>query len=230
MIPLRHTLPRTTTPFVTYTLVAMNTTVFAAQLLLGPRAETLVLLYGFIPVRLTSPEIYGYAAWEVGITLVTSLFLHGGVVHLLGNLIYLWVFGGGVEDALGHAKYLLLYLACGIVGSLCHAALFPRSSIPSIGASGSIAGVLGAFFVLRPHARIVTLFPLVIYWAMAEIRAAYFLPIWFSMQFFNGFMALTSARGTQEVAGVAWWAHVGGFLFGVLAAFVMRVRWRNTSS
>jgi membrane associated rhomboid family serine protease len=230
MIPLRHTLPKSAAPLVTYTLVALNVTVFLAQFFLGPRAETLVLLYGFLPIRLTNPEMYGYAAWEVAITLITSLFLHGGFVHLFGNLIYLWVFGGAVEDALGHAKYLLLYLACGVAGSLCHTALFPRSAIPSIGASGSIAGVLGAFFVLRPHARIVTLFPLVVYWAMAEIRAAYFLPIWFFMQFFNGFMALTSARGTQEIAGVAWWAHVGGFVSGALVAFLTRVPWRSTSS
>jgi membrane associated rhomboid family serine protease len=103
-----------------------------------------------------------------------------------------------------------------------HTLVFPTSTIPSIGASGSIAGVLGAFLVLRPHAQIVTLFPLVVYWAMAEIRAALFLPVWFLMQFFNGFLSLAAARQTEEVAGVAWWAHVGGFLFGAIVAVLLR--------
>lgn len=222
MIPLRHTLKSRTTPYVTRGLVAVNVVVFLVQFFMGSRAETLVLLFGYIPARFTHPGMFGYAWWEVAITLVTSLFLHGGFVHLFGNMIYLWVFGDAVEDALGHVMYPFFYIGCGIVGSLAHTIVFANSTIPSIGASGSIAGVLGAFFVLCPHARIVTLFPLVVYWAMAEIRAAYFLPIWFLMQFFNGFLALTSARGTHEVAGVAWWAHVGGFLFGAAFAFVQR--------
>jgi membrane associated rhomboid family serine protease len=160
-------------------------------------------------------------------TLVTSLFLHGGFVHLFGNMIYLWVFGGAVEDVLGRWRYFLFYIAGGAIGSLAHTVIFPTSTIPSIGASGSIAGVLGAFLVLRPQARIVTLFPLVVYWAMAEIRAALFLPVWFAMQFFNGFASLASARGTQEVAGVAWWAHVGGFLFGAAVAGAIRITRRS---
>ncbi len=184
--------------------------------------ELLIQTFGFIPGRLVSPSEWHYAAWEVALTLFTSLFIHGGFVHLLGNMIYLWVFGDAVEDALGHLRFLLLYLFCGAFGSLCHTVVFPLSHIPSVGASGSIAGVLGAFFVLRPRARIVTLFPLVVYWAMAEIRAAFFLPVWFLLQFFNGFLSLAPAAGTQEVAGVAWWAHVGGFLFGAVFAAVYR--------
>jgi membrane associated rhomboid family serine protease len=119
-------------------------------------------------------------------------------------------------------RFLLLYLACGAAGSLTHTFLFPGSTVPSIGASGSIAGLLGAFLVLKPHARIVTLFPLVVYWAMAEIPALLFLPVWFGMQFFNGFLSLQAARGTQEIAGIAWWAHVGGFAFGALVAGLFR--------
>ena len=220
MIPLRHTHPRTSSPYITRALVVLNTTVFVTMLFMGSSAEAIVMLFGYVPVRFTHPSLMGYAWWEVAITLVTSLFMHGGFVHLFGNMIYLWTFGDAVEDALGHIRYLFFFLACGAVGSLCHTIVFPRSSIPSIGASGSIAGVLGAFLVLRPHARIVTLFPLVVYWAMAEIRAAYFLPIWFLMQFFNGFLSLTSTRDT--LAGVAWWAHVGGFLFGAAFAAVHR--------
>jgi len=195
---------------------------FITQVVLGSRAELVIQTFGFIPARLAHPAVWHYTWWEVVITLVTSLFLHGGFVHLLGNLVYLWVFGDAVEDALGHVRYFFFYLACGAIGSVLHTMIFPASVIPSIGASGSIAGVLGAFFVLRPRARIVTLFPLVVYWAMAEVRAALFLPVWFLMQFFNGFLSLASAAGTQEVAGVAWWAHVGGFLFGALFAALYR--------
>ena len=224
MIPLRHTLPPQTLPIVNRALVICNVLIFAVQLFLGERTEMLINIFGFIPARLLHPAAFGYGRAEVAITLVTSLFLHGGFVHLFGNMIYLWVFGGAIEDALGHLRYLLFYIACGAVGSLAHTLLFPRSTIPSIGASGSIAGVLGAFLVLRPGARILTVFPLVVYWAMAEIRAALFLPIWLVMQFFNGFMSIAAAHRTQEVAaGVAWWAHVGGFLFG--AAIAAAVRW-----
>jgi len=222
VIPLRHTLPLRTTPIVNRSIVFTNITMFITQLFLGARAELVIQTFGYIPARLVHPAVWHYSWWEVLITLVTSLFLHGGFVHLFGNLIYLWVFGGAVEDALGHLRYFFFYIVCGAIGSLLHTIVFPMSIIPSIGASGSIAGVLGAFLVLRPRARIVTLFPLVVYWAMAEVRAALFLPVWFLMQFFNGFLSLASAARTQEVAGVAWWAHVGGFLFGALCAVLYR--------
>jgi membrane associated rhomboid family serine protease len=228
LIPLRHTVPTRTTPVVNRALVIANVVFFLVQMFMGAHAETLISVFGYIPVRLLHPHAYGYTALEVAITLVTSLFLHGGIVHLFGNMIYLWVFGGAVEDAIGGGRYLLFYLVCGAVGSLTHTLLFPASAIPSIGASGSIAGVLGAFLVLRPRARIITLFPLVVYWAMAEIRALIFLPIWFLMQFFNGFLALASAHGTQEVAGIAWWAHIGGFLFGAAIGGWARVRAKQT--
>jgi len=224
MIPLRHTLERSKPAVVNRTLVAMNGCIFVAQLFLGAMTEKIIQTFGFIPARFVHPESFHYAFWEVAITLVTSLFLHGGFVHLAGNMIYLWVFGGAVEDALGHVRFLLFYVACGAAGSLTHAVLFPQSMIPSVGASGSIAGVLGAFLVLRPHARIVTLFPLVVYWAMAEIPAVVFLPLWFGMQFFNGFLSLEAARRVQEVAGIAWWAHVGGFVFGAMVAWIWRLR------
>jgi len=210
-------------PLVNRALLTVNILTFIAQLAMGPKTERIIQTFGFIPARLVDPAAFRYATWEVLITLVTSLFLHGGFVHLIGNMIYLRVFGGGVEDALGHARYLVLYLACGIIGSLTHTVLFAQSTVPSIGASGSIAGVLGAFLVLRTRARIVTLFPLVVYWAMAEIPAVIFLPVWLLMQFANGYFALAAAQRTQEIAGIAWWAHVGGFLFGAAAAIVFRV-------
>ncbi len=223
MIPLRQTLPSTMTPVVNRALVVVNVVLFITMLFLGPRAEALIRVFGFIPGRLMNHDAFGYALWEVAITLVTSLFLHGGFVHLFGNMIYLWVFGGAVEELMGHGRYLVFFVLCGAVGSLSHTIVFPNSTVPSIGASGSIAGVLGAFMVLRPRARIVTLFPLVVYWAMAEIRAALFLPVWFAMQFFNGFLSLAAAARTEEAAGIAWWAHVGGFLFGAIVGIIFRV-------
>jgi membrane associated rhomboid family serine protease len=222
MIPIRHTLPPRTKPVVTRALVAANGIVFFAQLFLGQHTETLINIFGFVPARLTNPAAYGYSMFEVIVTLVTSLFLHGGFVHLIGNMIYLWVFGGAVEDALGHTRYGIFFVVCGAIGSLTHTLLFPQSTVPSIGASGSIAGILGAFLVLRPRARIITLLPLVVYWAMVEMRAVVFLPIWLAMQFFNGFLSIAAAHRTQEVAGIAWWAHVGGFLFGALIGAMAR--------
>jgi membrane associated rhomboid family serine protease len=225
MIPLRQTEPTKTTPVVTRALVIANAAIFLAQLVLGARTESLINTFGYIPARFVHPGAYGYTHFEVFVTLVSSLFLHGGLVHLFGNMIYLWIFGPSVEDALGHLRYLAFYLVCGAVGSLTHTFIFPQSIVPSVGASGSIAGILGAFLVLRPKARIVTLFPLVVYWAMAEIRAVIFLPVWFAMQFFNGALALAAAQRTQEVAGIAWWAHVGGFVFGALVGMGARL-WR----
>jgi rhomboid family protein len=222
MIPLRHTLPRHATPLITRSIVTANCLAFLVQLISPPAAERMIAIFGFIPARLIYPEMFHYTWWEAALTLVTSLFIHGGLVHLFGNMIYLWVFGDAVEDAFGHSGYLLFFLMAGALGSITHACFFPHSVVPSIGASGSIAGVLGAFLVLRPRARIVTLFPLVVYWAMAEIRAALFLPIWFLMQFLNGALTIAAAAHTQEVTGVAWWAHVGGFIFGAIVAGVYR--------
>jgi membrane associated rhomboid family serine protease len=228
MIPLRQTHPSRVRPVVNRVIVGANVALFFVQLFMGSAAERLIDTFGFIPLRLHHPELYGYTRWEVSITLITSLFLHGGLVHLFGNMIYLWVFGDAVEDAFGHIGYLFFYIAAGVIGSVTHTIIFPGSPIASIGASGSIAGVLGAYLVLRPDARIVTLFPLVIYWAMVEVRAAFFLPVWFLMQFFNGFLTLAAARGTQEVAGIAWWAHIGGFIFGALVASGYRLARRSS--
>ena len=227
MIPLRTTTPRKHYPIVNRALVAANVAVFLVQLFMGKSAERFIETFGYIPLRFHHPDLYGFSMWEVGITLVTSLFLHGGFVHLFGNMIYLWTFGDAVEDAFGHTGYFFFYIAGGVLGSLTHTIVFPGSPIASIGASGCIAAVLGAFLVLEPHAHIVTLFPLVVYWAMAEIRAALFLPVWFVMQFFNGFLSLAAARETQEVAGVAWWAHIGGFLFGACVALTVRFLHRS---
>lgn len=223
MIPLRHTIAPRQKAIVNRGLVVANVMIFLIQLFSGASAEALIGIFGFQPARLIDPAAFHYAAWEAALTLVTSLFLHGGLVHLFGNMIYLWVFGDAVEDLIGHARYFFFFIAAGVIGSLTHTLMFPTSTIPSIGASGSIAGVLGAFLVLRPRSRIVTVFPLVVYWAMAEVPSIVFIPIWFLMQFANGFLSLASARATSEVAGIAWWAHVGGFLFGAAIGAYWRI-------
>src|SRR5437870_104055 len=145
MIPLRQTPPPNVVPVVNRALVMSNVVIFVLQLFLGARTEALINIFGFTPARFVHPALFGYNRVEVTVTLFTSLFLHGGLVHLFGNMIYLWVFGGAVEEALGHLRYLLFFVMCGAIGSLAHTLLFPRSIVPSIGASGSIAGVLGAF-------------------------------------------------------------------------------------
>lgn len=227
MIPLRSTTPLLRTPTVTRALLALNVVIFIAQMFSGRYGEVLVRVFGFIPARFLHPEAFGVSWLEAAPTLLTSLLLHGGFLHLTGNMLYLFIFGGGVESKLGHVRFLALYFLCGIAGSLVHAAMYPDSQIPSIGASGCIAGVLGAFLVLEPRARIITLVPFVVSWAMMEIPALILLPLWFVLQFLNGFTTLASARGTQEVAAVAWWAHIGGFLFGSAAAFLWRARTRS---
>lgn len=224
MIPIRATPPATELAWTNRLLVGLNLAVFVLQVFLGPRAELLVRVFGFVPRRLLSPHEFGFTYLEGGMTLLTSLFLHGGVVHLLGNMLYLWIFGPSVESRIGHARYALLYVAGGMIGSMTHTILFPTSTVPSIGASGCIAAILGAFLVLQPHARIITLIPLVVSWALTEIPALFFIPVWFGIQFLSGSMALASARSVQGIAGIAWWAHVGGFLFGVFAAMPYRLR------
>lgn len=210
---------------VTRALLALNGVIFLAQLFSGAYGEVLVRVFGFTPARFLHAADYGMSWWDVLPTLFTSLVLHGGFLHLAGNMLYLWIFGSGVEGKLGHGRFLFLYLSCGVAGSLFHMALYPQSRIPSIGASGCIAGVLGAFLVLLPRERIVTLIPFIVSWTMMEVPSLVFLPLWFALQFLNGFMALASTAHTQEAAAVAWWAHIGGFLSGVLLAFLLR--WRR---
>jgi rhomboid family protein len=222
VIPLRTTTRPAIPPVVTRALLALNCVVFIAQLFSGSYGEVLVRVFGFTPHRFLIPEDYGLNRLDVLPTLFTSLVLHGGFVHLAGNMLYLWIFGSGVEGKLGHGRFLALYVACGVAGSLLHMSLYPQSRVPSIGASGCIAGTLGAFLVLWPRERIITLIPFIISWTLMEIPALVLLPLWFGLQFLNGFLALASAQHTQEAAAVAWWAHIGGFAFGAVLAAVLR--------
>jgi membrane associated rhomboid family serine protease len=203
VLPLRDINPTRRLPYVTYVLIALNLAVFAYQFLsLSPLDnQLLVRRHGVIPMFLFS----GYGPSLS--TLLTSMFLHGGLLHLLSNMWFLHIFGDNVEDAMGHARYALFYLSTGVVAALVHALTDPGSQLPMIGASGAISGVLGGYLLMFPRARVVTLF--VVF--LIELPAILFILAWFGLQLFSGFGELGSNRG----AGVAFFAHVGGFLAGV---------------
>ena len=208
MIPLRSTERTYSTPVVTLTLIAINCLLFLFELALGPYGmDALVARYGLVPDRLH------YSS------LVTSMFLHGGWLHLIGNMWFLWIFGKNVEDVLGHAKYLTFYLICGVVSGIIHVLFNYYSRVPTIGASGAIAGVMGAYLIQFPRARIVTLVPIFIFITTLDIPAAFLLLYWFAIQFFSGFGSIGATQ--MSSGGVAWFAHIGGFLVGMLLIKIM---------
>jgi len=209
MIPLRDVIPSRTFPFFTIAFIVLNSAVFVLELTLGPRIEAFLYYYGVVPARFR---------W---LPVLTSMFLHGGWLHILNNMLYLWIFGDNVEDRLGHARFVLFYLFCGAAAALAHVYMNPLSTIPTVGASGAIAGVMGAYFVMYPHSRVLALVPLFIIWELIEVPAILFLGIWFLMQFFSGVGSI-AAQGTAETGGVAFWAHVAGFLAGMAAVLVLR--------
>ncbi len=208
IIPLKDTIPPSRTPYVNYGLIALNLAVFLFQLSLGEHLVDFVYSYGVIPFRFVQ---MGFRDPAELLTPLSAMFLHAGWGHLLGNMLYLYIFGNNVEDMLGRGRYLLFYLVCGVLSFVAQIVLQPRTMVPNVGASGAIAGVLGAYFLLFPRARVLTLLPLFIF---LEIPAFFFLGIWFLMQFLSG--AATIGRTEAFVGGVAWWAHVGGFLAGML--------------
>ena len=211
MIPLRDDTPSSSRPVMTSLIIIACTLVFLYMLSLGSeaRVERFILAYGATPA-----VIAGHAAPGAGptyATLVTSMFLHGGWVHLIGNMLYLWIFGDNVEDLMGRLGFLMFYLVSGVAAAVTHVLLDARSSVPLIGASGAIAGVLGAYLVRFPRARILSLVPFGIFSRLVAVPALLFLPLWFLMQFIYG-LGLIGGGGTT----VAWWAHVGGFVAGVV--------------
>lgn len=222
LIPIRDINPRVRLPVVNYGLLAAIGAAFVYQLTLGGEVSQLVDAFGFVPAR----AVEHLAQRDLAALLTSGLaamFLHGGWFHVIGNLLYLRVFGDNVEDRLGHLAFLLLYLSAGIAGWVAQGWADPNSSVPVIGASGAIAGVLGAYIVMFPSARIVTLFPVFIFLTFIEVPAVVFLGIWGLQQLLNGYLALeTSASGS----GVAWFAHLGGFGVGLLAGIVGRL-WRR---
>ncbi|HEV2177642.1 MAG TPA: rhomboid family intramembrane serine protease [Terriglobia bacterium] len=226
-IPLDDRVRRTTFWFSTLALIAANVYVFWIELQFGPNLNRLIFYYGIVPARYTTPQGLAALSLESGVvSIVASMFLHGGWLHLLGNMLFLFVFGRSVEDRFGHLKFLFIYFASGFAGALLHIALNAGSRIPSIGASGAIAGVLGAYFVCFPRARItITIFPL-IFWTF-EVMAVFVLGYWFLLQFLEGYqmLAIESATG----GGVAWWAHVGGFVAGMILALALAPRRSRTT-
>jgi membrane associated rhomboid family serine protease len=207
MIPLRDSTPTRTVPVVTWLIVAANTVVFLFQLMLdNAQLEWFIGNFAFIPASWQT-----YPLWFI-VTLFTSMFMHGGWLHFISNMWILVIFGDNVEDRMGPIKYLSFYLLGGLVAGLLQFAVYPTSTIPTLGASGAIAGVMGAYILLFPHARIDTLIPLIIFFRRVNVPAWIFLGFWFISQLFSGVMAL----GQVAMGGVAWWAHIGGFAFGAL--------------
>jgi len=200
--------------------MALNLIAFAYEISLGSSLELLLFRFGVVPTQMLK-AVQGTAQITLPLlSLFTSLFLHGGWLHLLGNMIYLWVFGDNVEDKLGRVRYLFFYLLCGAAASALHIYVAPTSGMPTIGASGAISGVLGAYLLLFPRARVVTLIPIFFFLQVAELPALVVLGLWFVMQFFNGIASLGSV--TTRMGGIAWWAHIGGFLAGCLLVFPLR--------
>ena len=226
MIPLRDSVPRRTFPFTNNLLLAANVVVFFLQIVEGAGEEAFLARWAFIPDRLFHPAAWGMSPLESLGTVFSSMFLHAGLLHLGGNLLFLWIFGDNVEDALGHLRYLLFYLFAGFAAAALQTILNPASAVPNIGASGAIAGVLGGYFVLYPRARVVTVLPLFFLFPLIEVPAGLYLLFWFLMQFWMGGATLASAARHPEAGGVAWWAHVGGFVAGVILILLFRLRRR----
>jgi len=212
MIPLRDNIRSRKVPVVNYVLIGANILAFLFELGLGPNLEAFFHVFGLVPDRVIGIALNapGYIHWAL-IPFITSIFLHAGWLHLVGNMLFLYIFGDNVEGTLGHVRYLVFYLACGLAASLTHLVSVPSSTVPTVGASGAVAGVLGAYFLLFPGARVLTLVPIFFFVQIIEIPAFIFLGIWFLIQFLSGSLSLFAS---QQTAGVAWWAHIGGFVAG----------------
>lgn len=217
MVPLRDDNPVSTTPVVTYGLIGLNIAVFLYQLGLSRVGlDRWFEAWALVPTQL-SESFQGALeapAYE-WITLVSSQFLHGGFFHVGGNLLYLWVFGNNIEDQLGHLRFLIFYLGCGVLAGLTQWMVDPASTVPTVGASGAIAGVMGAYILRFPRAHIVTLIPLIIFFTTIRVPAIFFLGFWFVQQALFGLASLSSEASWSD-GGVAYWAHSGGFVFGLI--------------
>jgi membrane associated rhomboid family serine protease len=209
MFPVSDVIPSRTRPYVTIGIIVLNALAFLFEIQLsGPELQEFVQVYGFVPADF---------AWA---SIVTSMFLHSGWLHFFGNMLYLWIFGDNVEDRLGHGLFIVFYLLCGIAAALGQALTQPYSSVPMVGASGAIAGVMGAYFVLYPQSRVLTAVFILFFIDLIEIPAIFFLGIWFLMQFFSG---VGSLGADAAEGGVAFWAHVVGFITGAAVGVVWRL-------
>ena len=229
MFPLRDSIPSRHTPWMTLAIIGACTVVFVVETLLPrPVLESVITLLGVVPARYSHPD------WAVAVgfpaddywPFLTSLFLHGSWSHLLGNMWFLWIFGDNVEDRMGPWRFLVFYLLCGVAAGVVHWWVHPASTLPTVGASGAIAGVMGAYMVMFPHSRVITLIPLLFWPLVFELPAFLFLFYWLFLQLVTG---TASLLGPGQMGGVAWWAHVGGFVFGMLSyrLFLRRHRRRR---
>ena len=214
MLPLADHNPRRTTPVVNYLLIAANLLVFFWEIGQGRYLERRLFEVAFIPARFWYSPLHPLNL----VSVFVSMFLHGGWLHLGGNMLYLWIFGDNIEDRLGHFKYLLFYGLSGIIATLAHAIASPASRIPSVGASGAIAGVLGAYLSLFPRAQVTTIIPIFMFITVREIPAVILLGLWFVLQLFTG---AASFGGQSDVGGVAYFAHIGGFVAGMILIVLM---------
>lgn len=228
MIPLKSTLRSRAFPFVTTALVLANLFIFFEQVRAGAGSEKLIFAFGLVPARLTHWTALSGPSFSPlrFLPLFTSMFFHGGFLHLLGNLLYLWVFGDNVEDKLGHTRFAVFYLLCGLAAASLQLASAPDSTVPMIGASGAIAGVLGGSLVAFPRARIVTLVPIFFFPWIVQVPAVVFLLLWFVTQL----LLAVAGFGREFTGGVAVWAHVGGFVSGVLLMLAWPPRGRRSKA
>jgi len=221
MIPLRDANPSRTVPFVNYTIIGVNVLAFFFELSQGRRLDNFIFAFGVVPARF----LYDLNGLDLGLLtftpFVTSMFFHGGWMHLIGNMLFLHVFGDNVEDRVGHARYVIFYLLAGFAAALTQTLINPHSEVPMIGASGAIAGVLGGYVLIFPKAKVAALVPFFGFLQIVEIQALYFLGFWFLMQIFSGLLSLGIAG---DAGGIAWWAHIGGFAAGVVMIPIMKKR------
>jgi rhomboid family protein len=211
MIPIRDTTPSRNVPIVNNLLIGINVVVFIVEMMQGPNLDRFIFIYGLVPARYTMEELARHFTMGQQIfAWLSFMFLHGGFLHLLGNMWFLYIFGDNVEDRLGPLRYAAFYLLCGVTSGITQVMLNAGSTAPTIGASGAIAGVMGAYILLHPTSRILTLIPIIFIPWFVEIPAFFFLGFWFLIQF------LSATSGGASAGGIAWWAHIGGFLFGMV--------------
>jgi membrane associated rhomboid family serine protease len=231
MLPLRDTIPSMRFPAVTIGLIVVNACVFLFELGIGTRGlDAVFYQWGIVPctytgtchARILTPSGFRSGSLHPNyLTLLSSMFLHGGWMHIIGNMWSLWIFGDNVEDRMGRTGFLCFYLLSGLTAGVLHIAFNPSSRVPTVGASGAIAGVMGAYLLLFPHARVLTLVPIFIFLQTIELPAVFFLGFWFLTNLLSGIGSLAAHTGA---GGVAWWAHIGGFLVGLLWALPLRRR------
>ena len=222
MIPIRDTIPSRRVAWVTRLLLIANIAAFAFELRQGTSLEAFIYRFGVVPSHWLISSGSDFLDWpRLFLNLLTFQFLHGGFLHLASNMLYLWIFADNVEDRLGHGRFLLLYLGGGVTSAVVQLLMTPHSSIPMVGASGAIAAVLGAYLLMFPSARIVTLIPLWFFWETIEIPAVLFLGFWVLLQWVEG---LTTIGQVADAGGVAFWAHIGGFVSGIIGVRMLHRR------